>query len=260
MQMQSYRRRQSRGGMLAVVIFLLILVGFTVWHNRNIPASSGTTLALSHDFEQVWQWSSDSYAGGAEGAHWSFRWDGGGKAEGIEQLAASLGFALPSSLDGDAPVDITATNDADRLKLWVRSKPAGQLDGDSSNSPYELVLLLDTVRGTGNKEISEEVEKVEHAAIDAGLLVQGGFTVRGEMVQADAPDRLAAIAKAKEIEAYDDSHTSSLTYYSESLKSGVQSGAEKVNLQIANALTTGTTARELIIGVPLITGDYTEQQ
>lgn len=258
--MQSYRRRQPRGGMLAVIIFLLILVGFTVWHNRNIPASSNTELTVSHDFEQVWQWSSTSYVGGAEGAHWSFRWDGEGNAEGTRQLADALGFTLPSRLDGDAPVDITATNAADRLKLWVRTKPAGQLSGNSSESPYELILLLDTARGSESKAISDEVEKVERAAIAAGLLMQGGFTVRGEMLQVDAPDRLAAQAAAKEVEAYDDTHTSSLTYYSESLRSGVQSGAAKVNLQIASALTTGSTGRELIIGVPLITGDYTDQQ
>ncbi|SEO90304.1 YwmB family TATA-box binding protein [Paenibacillus sp. OV219] len=257
--MPANHSRQPKGGMLAVVVLLLILVTRTLWHNRNLPATSSAEFAVSHDFEQVWKWSSTTYVGGAEKAHWSFRWDGGAKADGIERLAEALGFTLSTGLDGDAPVDITATNDADRLKLWVRSKPAGQL-GDSSKMPYELVLLLDTARGSDSKSIADEVHKVENAAIAAGLLLQGGFTVRGEMVQADAPDRIAAAAGATEVEAYDDSHTSSLTYYSKSLQSGVQSGATKVNLQIAGALTTGEAARELIIGVPLITGDYTEQK
>ncbi|AZN43172.1 YwmB family TATA-box binding protein [Paenibacillus albus] len=252
-------RRQSQGGILAVVLLLLSLVTWTLWHNRHVPVTSSGDLAVSHDFEQVWKWSNTSYVGGAGMAHWSFRWDGGAKAEGIERLAAALGFTLATGLNGDAPVDITATNDTDRLKLWVRSKPVGQL-GDTADKPYELVLLLDTVRGTDDKKIADEVKKVENAAIAAGLLLQGGFTVRGEMVQANAPDRIAAAAGAAELEAYDDSHTSSLTYYSESLQSGVQSGAAKVNLQIAGALTTGQAARELIIGVPLITGDYTEQE
>ncbi|RAP76966.1 YwmB family TATA-box binding protein [Paenibacillus montanisoli] len=251
-------RRQKRTPNWGIIIAALILLAagcWTVYAGKTKSSNTAAGERLLHDFEAVYAWSGSEYIGGAEGAHWSFRWDGRADRKEAEQLAASLGFTLSSGLDEDEPVDIMAANDAERMKLWIHSRsdafdPAGA-------KPYELILLLDLGAGSARSEMEEALGRIGRAAED--LDIRAGFTVRGAPIREGGAARLAEAASAQEVEAYDDGHTQSLTYFSKLLQSSVQSGDAKVNLQLAESAGAGGESSELIIGVPLITGDYTLQ-
>jgi hypothetical protein len=67
-------------------------------------------------------------------------------------------------------------------------------------------------------------------------------------------------AAAKRVEGYDDGRTSSITYYTLKLGTQADSGGRKVNLQIAVTRPDAGADAELVLGVPLITGDYSVQE
>ncbi|SDW48852.1 YwmB family TATA-box binding protein [Paenibacillus sp. CF384] len=248
-------RRPKRTPKWGVLTALLVLLAAGLWgayyaNDKEAPTSGRER--LRHDFEQVWAWSGGEFEGGAEQAHWTFRWDSSSDRKGAERLAASLGFQLAASLDGNEPVDVMASNEAGHMKLWIHTKPG--IDESSADKPYELVLLLDAAVGTSRTSMDEMIGNVEQSA--EGLDIQGGFTVRGIPIREGGAARIAATAAAKEMESYNDGHTESITYYSEALQSSVRSGSAKVNLQLAESSASAGEEGELIVGVPLITGDY----
>ena len=182
------------------------------------------------------------------------------KPEGSESFAAGLGFELGDRLaDGTKPVDVVASDPAYKMTLWIHSRPPA--DGDQAESPalYDIVLLLDAAKNEERQTLADAIGTVERHVAETDLELRGGFTVKGTAEREGARDRIAKAASAGEAEAYDDGHTSSLTYYSAALGSKVQSASKAVNLQIAETSSAAGKGPELIIGVPLITGDYTMQ-
>ncbi|MFC4812741.1 YwmB family TATA-box binding protein [Paenibacillus sp. GCM10023250] len=256
-------RKTKRGsrppiGVLAALLVLAAAAAWAILRGKDGGDASGP---LRADFETVWRWSDGAYAGGADEAAWSFRWDGSAGLKTANAFASALGFKLNGRLDaGGAPVDVVASDYPDyKLTLWVRSRPAK--DGARPEAPlYDIVLLLDAARQADRGVIGAGIARVDKAMLDAsGLQLRGGLTVRGRPAAEGAGARVAEAAEAKETEAYEDENTSSLTYFSGALGSRVLSGSKPVNLQIAESRGASGTGPELIIGVPLITGDYTMQ-
>ncbi|WP_308636038.1 YwmB family TATA-box binding protein [Paenibacillus silvisoli] len=258
-QFPSIRRqkRTPKPGISIAVLILLAVMSWSVYASKTNDSTKPATAdeSLLHDVETVYKWSGSEYRGGAEGARWSFRWDGRSDREAAEELAASLGFTLSSELVESEPVDIMAENETARMKLWIQSRP--QAYDSDENKPFELVLLLDMDAGADQTAIAEALKPVNQAT--KPLDMQAGFTVRGEPIRTGSVERLEDAASAQEVEAYDDGHTKSLTYSSKLLRTSVRSGGADVNLQLAESAAIGGGSPELIIGVPLITGDYTLQ-
>ncbi|MBO7746933.1 YwmB family TATA-box binding protein [Paenibacillus sp. MWE-103] len=255
------KTKRGRRPQIGVLAALLVLAAAAAWAilrgNGDDGASAGP---LRADFETVWRWSDAAYAGGAGGAAWSFRWDGAADLKAANDFASALGFKLSGRLNADGgPVDVVASDPDYKLTLWVRSQPAK--DGARQGDPrYDVVLLLDAAGQAERSVIGAGIARVEKAMRAASdLELRGGFTVKGRPAAEGAGARVAKAAEAEETEAYDDGNTSSLTYYSGALGSRVLSGSKPVNLQIAESRGTPRTGAELIIGVPLITGDYTMQ-
>ncbi|MBP3965923.1 YwmB family TATA-box binding protein [Paenibacillus lignilyticus] len=252
-------RRPKRTPKWGVLTALLVLLAAGLWsanyaNNKETPITTGER--LRHDLEAVWKWSGSEYKGGMEQANWTFRWDSDSDRKQAEHIAASLGFTLSASMDGSEPVDImaSASNEAGHMKLWIHSKPSQE--EQSGDKPFELVLLLNTDPGTSRTAMTEMIDEVERATEGLDLVIHGGFTVRGIPVREGGAARIAALAAAKEMESYNDGHTESITYFSEALQSSVLSGSAKVNLQLAESSAAAGESGELIVGVPLITGDY----
>ncbi|MBW7458852.1 YwmB family TATA-box binding protein, partial [Paenibacillus sepulcri] len=86
--------------------------------------------------------------------------------------------------------------------------------------------------------------------------LKGSFTVRAMPAAGASAKAFARLAAAKQIESYDDGNTRSVTYLSPKLRSEIMSGTQSVNMQIAQVHSMSGDEGELVIGVPLITGDY----
>ncbi|NBD27716.1 YwmB family TATA-box binding protein [Paenibacillus glycinis] len=256
------KTKRGRAPLAGVLAALLILVAAIVWTLRNgkdDPAADRSR-PLRADFETIWGWSDAEYAGGASGAEWSFRWDGTASPKAAKSFAAGLGFYLGDRLaEGTEPIDVVASDPAYKMTLWIHSRP--RADGEQAENPafYDIVLLLDAAKNEQRQTLADAIGKVERHVAESDLKLRGGFTVKGTAAREGARARVAKAASAGEAEAYDDGHTSSLTYYSAALGSKVQSASKAVNLQIAETSAAAGKGSELIIGVPLITGDYTMQ-
>ena len=212
-------------GVLAAVLILVAAVVWTLRNGKDDPASDRSQ-PLRADFETVWNWSDAEYAGGAADAEWSFRWDGTASPKAAKSFAAGLGFELGDRLaDGTKPVDVVASDPAYKMTLWIHSRPPA--DGDQAESPalYDIVLLLDAAKNEERQTLADAIGTVERHVAETDLELRGGFTVKGTAEREGARDRIAKAASAGEAEAYDDGHTSSLTYYSAAL--GARSRAHR---------------------------------
>ena len=241
---------------------MFIAVGWILW--QHVQSNNDLVRKpIEKDFRAIWSWSTKELEGGAIKARWSFRWDGQLNQLGeAEKLAEKWGILLEETT---ADTYQGETKDADghnKLTVWIhRSSQDGGTDAaltaDAlSDAPAELVVLLEPGPGLGYDSIIQSVATIEESVevLDAGIT--GSFSVRGVPKETGSADRIAHEASAKKQEGYDDGNTSSITYFSSKLTTQVESGKKKVNLQIAQTGSSLEKNTELIIGVPLITGDY----
>ncbi|WP_274649168.1 YwmB family TATA-box binding protein [Paenibacillus humicola] len=259
-------RPSGRFGVLAAITVLLAAGCWTVWREqaakREEAAAKPAHVSVIGDFDAVWSWSGPSFAGGADGAKWTIRWDEAAawSLEDARKLAGLLGIVLAEQSGGPltgggggAVYTGRKTAGGMELTIWLQAA-AGE-----SASAADAVVLLQPPAGTKAALIHNYAGRVEEAAAEAGLSLNGSFAVRGKPAGRDAAARIADAAGAERRESYDDGHTRSVTYYSPKLKTGVTSAGKPVNLQIAESGAAGGGEAELIVGVPLITGDYTVQ-
>ncbi|MBM7569124.1 YwmB family TATA-box binding protein [Paenibacillus sacheonensis] len=261
------KTKHKRFPQLGIVAALVILIAAIVWAltaGRN-GGGTGEQRPLKADFETVWAWADAEYAGGSQSAEWAFRWDGAAGVKAVRALAADLGFNLSGKLaEGGGTIDVVASNPEYEMTLWIRSRqPSGAIadptEAAKDKELYDIVLLLNAAEHSRKQAVANAIAKVEDEVSRTGLDLRGGMTVKGLSTGEGAGSRIVKAAGASETEAYDDGHTSSLTYFSAKLGSKVQSGSNSVNLQIAESSSGTGGAPQLIVGVPLITGDYALQ-
>lgn len=261
------RNRFPYAGIVAALLILACAVAWAAFKGRG--GHEDAIRPLQADFESVWSWSDAEFAGGAQRAEWTFRWDGTAGLKDAESLAADLGFNLNGKLNGGSgTVDVVASDPAYKLTLWVHSRQSqgtgsasdrGAVGGKATKPLYDIVLLLNAAEHAEKQTMADAIAKVEKNVAETGVDLRGGLTVKGTATAEGAGARIVKAASAKETEAYDDGHTSSLTYYTPRLGSRAASGAKTVNLQVAESVSTAGKTPELIVGVPLITGDYSLQ-
>lgn len=262
------RNRKQTGTLLAVIL-LLALSGYALWSSKS---SNGTTepsygeSAILHDFSTVWAWVEPELIGGSKQGNWSFRFNGRWTMEQANEAAALLELTLDPSQDAGAVSGETVYRgqlefEDYKLSMWLQmDSGAASAEGGAGSSPIgDAVLLLQAPDGSRLSQIQEAAAKVEQAVRRANARYEGSFAVRGEPKDKAAAKRIAEKAAAAIQEDYDDGHTVSTAYESRKLKSSVVSGGKRINLQIAVVNGAAGTESKIIVGVPLITGDYLEQ-
>ncbi|MBJ6361156.1 YwmB family TATA-box binding protein [Paenibacillus sp. MAHUQ-46] len=256
------RRRKDRGK--AILFSLLAVLALGAWligtegGQKTMDTAIGSVSPLQHDALVLWEWADPLLEGGSTSAAWSFRWDAKGSAarRQADEVAAALGLpdgpdTLKENSGGEKVWQSSDTMESARVTLWYRTQTEGK-GGDQGL----LVLLLDNVEGTPQSQLEESYGKIEEALKDAGVSASPSVTFRGIAQSADAANQLAERAEAQRLESYSDKHTLSETYWTEQLNSVAQSGMYKVNLQLATRQDQEIGKTRLIVGVPLITGDY----
>lgn len=253
-----YVRRRNR---ISIILAVIILFSGGVWAiaNRNqltqVPrADKAAASAMKHDIEALWQWNDKIYAGGAGEAEWSFRWDVSGSRAALDQLAKQL---------------FTDENTSDEGRLYNEranslTKEVAELGGtltyyfvSSDSSTFRAIVLFATKGSTSLETLRTLISKVEGSLKEGEIAFSGSMTVRGQSEYDKAAEKLTALAGAKRIDHYDDGGTVSETFYTERLYAAIQAGeGQKGNLQIAVRRETDTGQLALIVGSPLITGDY----
>ncbi|MFD0714429.1 YwmB family TATA-box binding protein [Paenibacillus sp. GCM10027626] len=245
-------RKFSAGIALAVIVLLATAI-YSLWNKEHLEQSVHGKTRLMHDFAAVWDWMDDVLADGAAQGRWSFRMDGRWSQEETARLAGALGVTLsaePAAEKGalgaaTAGQAYSGKTEIDGVYRTIVRYEAGA-----------AVVLVQTDAGAAKSKLAELILSLEQAATVNKLDYAGSFAVRGEPGQEDAAAVLAGKAKAERREVYNDGHTESITYSSPELQTGVASGAATVNLQIADISGDAGAPRELVVGVPLITGDY----
>ncbi|MBB3072135.1 hypothetical protein FHS14_005150 [Paenibacillus baekrokdamisoli] len=240
----------------------MIAAGWSVWQVReNQKQTVGST--LQKDFSAIWSWSEDELKGGSSGARWSFRWDGHLKRSDAEEAASQLGIDLKATAVNTYEGKKEELDGHNKLTIWIHTDQQQQSETVKTMStavqkdePVDLVILFEPEKGSAYKRIANAMTSIEKTIIPLEASIKGSFALRGIPISQDAAGQIALRADAKQQETYDDGHTSSNTYLSSKLRSQVSSGTKMVNLQIAEAASSAGISAELIVGVPLITGDY----
>ncbi|SFE39468.1 TATA-box binding [Paenibacillus catalpae] len=217
----------------------VVLVTGIIWAiiNKDQIRSDKNPSILAHDIALLWQWTDKLYSKGAATVEWTVRWD-------IEGDAASL----------------------EQVQQQLQADEKGQEKGTLSIFPLtednQAMIVYVSKQKTDEKQLLNVINSAEAIFKESGLTYSGGMTVRGETEYNNAAERLAQAAGGKRIDRYkDESGTVSEAYYSEKLFSAVEAGAgKKANLQVAQHRETESGRLSLIVGTPLITGDYTVRE
>ncbi|WP_336776858.1 YwmB family TATA-box binding protein [Paenibacillus sp. MMO-58] len=218
--------------MLAAVV---LVVGI-IWavFNRDELRSDENPGIVAHDLVLLWQWTDKLYSKGAANTEWTIRWDIEGTKADLEQAEQ-------------------------QLQADEKGQKQGTLSIFPLTSDHQAMLVFTTEQKADKEQLLAVVNRTEAILKKAGVSYTGGMTVRGKTEYNNAAVRLAQAAGGKRVDRYkDESGTVSEAYYSEKLFSSVEAGAgKKANLQIAEHRETESGALSLIVGTPLITGDYT---
>jgi len=269
-------------GILVAILVISAAVVYGFWGKERTdgPYARGTT-ALNHDLSAVWGWMDSSLAGGSQQGKWSIRFDGHWTQEQTEAVADALGMTMPfSEHAGDASGSQSIGGESIqaegryKLTLWFQGdkqrevKKDASIDAEAAAAPEiedsqskgkqtgMVVLMIQSLEQLSYDELMAAANMVEQAAAKSGLHYNSSFSVRGQPDKLGEAELLASRAGARRLENYQDGHTSSVTYATAKLKASVESGTKRVSMQIADVSGDAGAPAEIIVGVPLITGDY----
>lgn len=283
--MRTAEQKRGMGTAAGVLLALAVLVsaiGWALWDKlAGGETEVGENASIMRDFREVWTWSDASFQSGSASAAWSFRFDGQGTADQTRRIADALNIETVLAEDEHAysGVSASAGQSSGKTTLWYRIDEAdnqssvnavGSTAGREETGgrtttggaeKVDLVILIEFGAGVELASIGNAVEELEARMTKEGLAYRSGFVGRGIRSESadDGAGAIALRAEAARKESYDDGHTASITYYADKLDSGVDSGGKRVNLQIAQNRGGRNAKPELIVGVPLITGDYTAE-
>ncbi|MCQ6559202.1 YwmB family TATA-box binding protein [Paenibacillus mendelii] len=278
-------RTQQQIGTVMAIIVLLASAGYVLWNSKFKPDSIvpvNEVSQLRHDVSMVWDWMEPELAGGSKRGEWSLRLNGQWTMEQANRAAAELGLTLELSPDAaTAAPRLTYRGELDRsdeqpykLSMWLQLDDESAEEADEADNPPgkgkpqvsgkaapygDAVLLLQAPAGILRTQLIEAAARIEQAAKQAGGHYEGSFAVRGEPEDQAAARRIVQKAAATRQEAYDDGHTVSIAYASSKLRTSIMSGSKRINMQIAEVDGDAGIAAQIVVGVPLITGDYRGQ-
>ncbi|GGE01593.1 YwmB family TATA-box binding protein [Paenibacillus nasutitermitis] len=250
----------SRIGILAALFIVAVAAAVGFWQTRD-SRSGPAADSLLHDLSAVWTWGDAEFAGGAAGAVWSFRWDGEADAASARRFGerfdtkwtlvkTPLGEAYQGEAEGG-------------LSIWYRQHKedsgGNPQQADGEDASVELIILLSPAKGSQLEMIKTAAAGIEEGAQAEKLSLKGSFTIRADPADRVSEKSIARLAAARQVEEYKDANTQSATYSSPALRTRIMSGNQSVNMQIAVVRSGQQEKVKLVIGIPLITGDYTAE-
>ncbi|WP_042164501.1 YwmB family TATA-box binding protein [Paenibacillus gorillae] len=241
------RKRQQMHARLAVLAAIVVLVACGWWAFMQKGSDTAKQSAFQHDIQSLWSWTDKLFKDGAGAAEWSLRWD----VEGDGATVGELVQAMTSVIISEGADEATVMLEAYGGELSIHSLPAGR--------QKRAILQFRTSGKASKQSLLDLVYKVEAVLKSAGTKYTEGITVRGKTEYNDAIHRLEKAGQAREVEHYADGGTVSNSYYTDRLQKSVQSGGKEgrlISFQAAVHREAGSKQHDLIVGLPLITGDY----
>jgi hypothetical protein len=252
--MKEFPMRKLSLILLVLFIVPVVLIGWDYPEGMETNHDTQTMIELSKPFLKegnhtyVMKWSGE-LAGYTTNASFQRTYN---------ELSSQLGFQTNSDLEyiNGLPVLRSSTHTDGALLQWmyVGSK-------DQKSSVLILKLTADTYVDyqslvSAQLEIQEKLTTMDLEG-KWNIMVQGALT---HTELRDDPkallQKLSKEVKGMEQELYVDEHTLSASLFTQKLKSSVQSGSHKVNLQIALHQNSITKEWHLTMGSPLITMEY----
>ncbi|MFF2094225.1 YwmB family TATA-box binding protein [Paenibacillus sp. NPDC058174] len=249
------QKRQQLRARLAVLAAVVVLVAGGGWAFMQKGTDTAGQSAFQHDMQALWSWTDKLFKDGASSAEWSLRWDAEGEGATVGKLVLMM-----TSEDERQDKNVLYTEGADEAaiiledyggELSIHSLPAGR--------ERRAIMQFRTSGEASKQNLLDLVQKVEKGLEWAGTKYTEGITARGKTEYNDAISRLEKAGQAREIEHYADGGTVSNSYYTDRLKKSVQSGGKEgrlISFQAAVHREAGSKQHDLIVGLPLITGDY----
>ncbi|MDQ6423374.1 YwmB family TATA-box binding protein [Paenibacillus sp. LHD-117] len=252
-----FKKKHGVAGASALLIVLLLIA---LLLNKSDPQNQAPDAEKdSHDLNQLWTWSHSLLAGGAEAADWMIRWDAVLQPDSsFSQLAAKL----YANEKGEA-TEKFVTNEGKTIKGPFPATWDGSLsmhETETTDQGVAVIVLLETDQGIVSKEeLLESTESI--AAILAQHSSDWKITLKsyGFAKSADAAKELERITMGRVMEQYEDGGTRSVTLLTDKLLASQSlDGYRHANLQVAEHRNTENDRMEVTIGVPLITGDFSD--
>ncbi|WP_338552732.1 YwmB family TATA-box binding protein [Paenibacillus sp. KS-LC4] len=243
-------KRRSRIGVLAAA---MVLIFGAIWAlvNQDKLTTEGQAEGslLQHDMKQIWSWSDGLLESGASGAGWTLRWYASGEASKLrEQLfpryegdaEGELSILLPE-FGGKLSLSVTASAGEGQQQMLVLFSPESSKQADQ-------------------RKLLSAIDHIESAMRRTNISYDGGITIRGLTEYNNVAERLAQLAAAQAVDRYDDAGTVSESFFTGGLKASVNTGGKEANMQVAVHKGTDTGELAVVIGIPLISGDYSASQ
>jgi hypothetical protein len=252
---------KRKGGKRIAIFVLLICSMWAIWQAQHQTRVAPARQMLLDDLGSLWDMSDADMIGGAGGAAWTIRWnltardgsmasleralftDAAGNPSGTtaDQNGRSVTGVLPN-YGGKVTLSLIAsTVEKEQIMLLYETEQASEAGG-TQLTKHELLRAADAV--------SSEVEVFTDD-------YENSMNVKGFTGNSDSLDRISRLAAAKQVDSYVDGGTVSDTFFTDKLKNEViVDNGHRANLQIALHHSTEEQKLELVVGVPVITGDY----
>ncbi|SFF08340.1 TATA-box binding [Paenibacillus algorifonticola] len=239
-------KRRSRIGVLAAALVLMFgAVWALVNQDKLTTAGQAEGSLLQHDVKQMWSWSDGLLESGAPGAGWTLRWYASGEA-------AKLREQLFPRYEGDAEGELST------LLPELGGKLSMSVTATAGQGKQQMLLLFspEQSKQADQHKLLSVIKHIESAMRRTNISYDGGITIRGLTEYNNVAERLAQLAAAEQVDRYDDAGTVSESFFTGGLKMSVRTGDKEANMQVAVHKGTDTGKLEVVIGIPLISGDY----
>ncbi|USB32585.1 YwmB family TATA-box binding protein [Paenibacillus sp. YPG26] len=252
-----------------IVIFIALMVGVLGFDYGN-DVSSNNTDYIGNAEKQLDAVLSVGSSVSRERLDTVIKWQGDWNTayvaeEGAGLIASELGLVKPSAVKVQNHLVYRAAGQVGRVpvKFSVTGREEGlyvvaQLDGSSQGDRRELKLAQSEV----GRELSRLGVNIQWSVAVQGSLEGNGIgtprstdrNVAKLLSQVEA--QAGAFFELRRVEGFQDEYTASESYEVPGFGVTVQSGNAKLGLQMAVHLNSGTGAKELSIGSPILTVEY----
>ncbi|PWV89361.1 TATA-box binding protein [Paenibacillus cellulosilyticus] len=285
--------RRTRKGLMPVMLAAIVLiVGAAVAAKQH--GGSKSQVSAAEDLQYVWSLADmipTSTATVSNGHHWLLRYDVDGMRSGQALRAAGLLGLHKADASTEGAAGQQAETDTYVGTIDTDTESAGIIDGDadtntnnsSQQTAVEVSMLIHTDHNStssvivvkppssvGVDGLQTVANTIEQAVHEAGGQYEYSFRVSGTAAPDNTVDKMQSLKQlftdvvaksdAVLVENYEDKEgmTISESRFSPHIERTMKTGGKTSNLQLTVHLDSESTALDWVIGVPVITGDYTE--
>ncbi|MDQ0111218.1 YwmB family TATA-box binding protein [Paenibacillus harenae] len=255
------RANKRKGGKRTAVLVLLLCAFWAIWQAQHQTRIAPARQMLLDDLGSLWDLSDHEMTGGSGVAQWTIRWNMTVR-DGTMGMLASVLFTDAAGNPSDTTADqngktvkgelphyggrvtlslVASTAESEQLMLLYEAGETSEA-GARQLTKHELIQAAEAV-SSEVESFTDDYESSMHAK---------GYTYNNDAIYA-----ISRLAAAKQVDSYVDGGTVSDTFFTNKLKNEViVDNGQRGNLQIALHRNTEAQKLELIVGVPVITGDY----